>query len=102
RDFVAAVRSLAARIPLVPRPGSPAADAALPAKEWNPAAPPVPAAGPLPPRAAPEAAVPPLPGEGAPGIVEIAGAVSTVPVPPRFAGKFLYHELAKRPVVVNP
>jgi hypothetical protein len=75
---------------------------ALPAKEWNPAAPPAPAAGALPPLAAPEAAVPPLPGEGAPGIVETAGAVSRVPVSPRFAGKFLYHELAPRPVVVNP
>jgi hypothetical protein len=99
RDFVGAVRSLAAQIPLSlsSRAESPAA-AALPAKAWNPAAPPAPVARPLPPRAAPEAAVPPLPGEGAPGIVEITEAVSKAPRPV----KFLYHDLAKRPVVINP
>jgi hypothetical protein len=36
---------------------------------------------------------------GAPEIEEITDAVAT---PPRFAGKFLFHELAPRPVVVNP
>ncbi len=106
RDFVGAVRSLAARIPLAPRSLLPAAlpAKALPAKTWNPAAPPAPVAGSLIPRAAPEIVMPPLPGEGALGIVEIAGAVSTLPrsVPPPAAGKFLYHELAKRPVVINP
>jgi hypothetical protein len=99
RDFVGAVRSLAARIPLAPRPSPPAA-ASLPAKTWSPGAPPAPVAGSLPPRDAPEAVMPPPPGAGAPGIVEIAEVVSTLSRP--VAGKFLYHELAKRPVVINP
>jgi matrixin len=75
---------------------------ALPAKAWNPAAPPAPVDRPLPPLAAPEVAVPPLPGEGAPAIVEITRAVSTVSRPVSPPGKFLYHELAPQPVVVNP
>ena len=101
RNFVGAVRSLAARTPLAPRPPLPAAVAGLPAKTWDPAAPPAPVAGSLPPRAAPAAAVPPLPGEGAPEVVEITEAVSMVPLPPARA-KFLFHELAKPPIVVNP
>jgi hypothetical protein len=105
RDFVEAVRSLAARIPLAPR-SSPAAQAApvLPAKTWSPDAPPAPIAGSLLPRAAPEAVMPPLPVEGAQEtsrILEVTTAVSTRPRPPA-TGKFLYHELAPRPVVVNP
>ena len=103
RDFVGAVRSLAARIPLAPRSELPAG-ATLPAKAWNPDAPAAPITGSLPPRPAPEAAVPPMPGEGAPRIVEIAEAASTVQMPasPPFGGKFLFHELAARPVVINP
>jgi hypothetical protein len=105
-DFVGAVRSLAARTPLVPRPAPAAAAVALPAKTWSPAAPPAPLAGSLPPRAAPQAWMPPLPGAGAPGnveITEITAAVSTLPRPVSLAtDKFLYHELAARPVVINP
>jgi hypothetical protein len=112
KDFVVAVRSLAARIPLAPRPVSPAA-LALPAKAWSPGAP-SPAGGrPLPPLAAPAASLPGFPAlpagleAGAPGrveVAEIAEAESTAPrpasgLPP---GKFLYHELAPRPVVINP
>ena len=103
RDFVGAVRSLAARISLAPRFSPPAnvlRANALPAKTWSPAAPPAPVAGSLPPRDAPEAVMPPPPGAGAPGSVEIAEAVPALSRP--VAGKFLYHELAKRPVVINP
>ncbi|MFL6258967.1 MAG: hypothetical protein ACJ76Y_04575 [Thermoanaerobaculia bacterium] len=100
QDLVATARSLAARVPLeTPRPLPPAA-AGLPSKAWIPGAPPAPIAGSLPPRAAPEAALPPAPEESAAETVEIAGAVSTPPRPA--AGKFLYEELAPRPVVVNP
>jgi hypothetical protein len=98
RDLVGAVRTLAARTPLAPRPIAQAA-AALPAKRWDPAATPVPITGSLPPRVAPEAVLPPLPGVDAPGIDEITDAVATLP---RIAGKFLFHELAPLPVVVNP
>jgi len=102
RDLVGAVRSLAARVPLAPRPVVQAA-ATLPAKRWNPSAMPVPMAGSLPPRAAPESVIPPLPEEGAPGIAEITDAVLTLPPPVSpVAGKFLFHELANRPVIVNP
>jgi hypothetical protein len=103
RDFVGAVRSLAARISLAPRPIVQAA-AALPAKTWNPAATPVPIVGSLPPRAAPETVMPPLPGEDAPEIAEVTDAVPVLPVPPgpRIPAKFLFHELANRPVIVNP
>jgi hypothetical protein len=63
RDFVEAMRALAARTPLAPRPALKAAATlpVLPAKTWSPAAPPAP-----------------------------------------IAGKFLYHDLAPRPVVINP
>jgi hypothetical protein len=98
QDLVAAARSLAARVPLAPRSPRPA-DTTLPSKAWASGAPPVPAAGSRPPRAAPEAALPP-PESEASEAVEITDAV---PVPPRpAAGKFLYEELAPRPVVVNP
>jgi len=100
RDLVGAVRSLAARVPLAPRSIVSAA-AALPAKTWNPLAP-VPVSGSLAPRAAPEAVLPPPPGEDA-GITEITDAVLTLPRPVSpIAGKFLFHDLANRPVVVNP
>ncbi len=107
RDLVDDMRSLVARVPLAPRPKVSAA-AALPAKRWNPSALPAPSTGSLPPRDAPEAVVPPPPGVGAPEITEIADAVA---IPPRPApppvssptgAKFLFHELANRPVVVNP
>jgi hypothetical protein len=105
-DFVGAVRSLAARAPLAPRPVPAAASTALPAKTWSPSASSALPARSLPPRAAPQAWMPPLPGAGAPGNVEIneiTGAVSTLPRPVSLAtGKFLYHELAPRPVVINP
>jgi hypothetical protein len=105
RDLVGAVRSLAARIPLAPRSIVSASAAALPAKTWNPLAP-APVSGSLLPRAAPEAVLPPLPGEDVPGmseITEIADAVSTLPVRVSpIAGKFLFHDLANRPVIVNP
>jgi hypothetical protein len=113
RDLVGDVRTLAARVPLAPRPIVHAA-AALPAKTWDPAARPAktwdPAArsasmaGSLPPRAAPEAVLPPLPGVDAPEIDEITGAVPRLPqsISSHIAGKFLFHELANRPVVVNP
>jgi len=101
QDLVAAARSLAARVPLAKRPQQPA-DAALPSMTWSPGAPPAAFFGTArsrPPRAAPEAALPP-PESEASETVEITGAV---PVPPRpAAGKFLYEELAPRPVVVNP
>jgi len=99
QSLVAAVRSLAARVPLAPRPRQPA-DTTLPSKAWIPGAPPAPVAGSLPPRSAPEAEIPPPPEESASEVVEITEAVS---VPPRpFPGKFLLGELAPRPVVVNP
>jgi hypothetical protein len=98
RDFVGAVRSLVARVPLTPRPAAAAAAAVLPAKTWSPSARPEPMVGSLPPRAAPGIELPPLPAD--PKTVEITGAVATLP---RSAvDKFLYHELAPRPVVINP
>lgn len=98
RDLVSAVRSLAARVPLAPRPIAQAA-AALPAKRWDPTATPVLITGTLSPRVAPEVVLPQLPGVDAPEIDEITGAVPRLPRIPR---KFLFHELAPRPVVVNP
>ncbi|HEY4591841.1 MAG TPA: hypothetical protein VIJ61_05495, partial [Thermoanaerobaculia bacterium] len=98
-DLVAAVRPLAAKA-YAPRPASPPAPG-LPAKTWDPAAPPVSLLGSLPPLAGPAALGPPPPGDGAPAIVEIAGAPpARSPRPAR--EKFVYHELAPVPVVINP
>jgi hypothetical protein len=72
-DLVAAVRPLAAK-PYQARPASPPSRA-LPAKIWDPAAPPVSLQGSLPPLA---------------------------PGPRPALEKFVYHELAPRPVVINP
>jgi hypothetical protein len=111
RDFVGAVRSLALHVPLAPRPASSAAagQPGLPAKVWSPLAPPAPVAGALPPQAAPAALLPPLPdAEALAGAerVEIGESEAVLQTPRRPAApptaKFLYHELAKRPVVVNP
>jgi hypothetical protein len=97
-DMVAAVRPLAAKA-YVPKSGPPWQ--ALPAKAWDPAASFVPALGSLPPLAAPPAAGPPLPGEDAPAIVEAAGNPPARSPRPALE-KFVYHELANLPVVINP
>jgi len=98
-DLVAAVRPLAAKA-YAARPAPPPA-VWLPAKAWDPTAPPVPVTGSLPPLAGPQAEAPPAPGEGAPGIVGIASR-PPASSPRRRPEKFIYQELAKLPVVINP
>jgi hypothetical protein len=98
-DLVAAVRPLAAKA-YSPRPEPPPMPG-LPAKTWDPAAPPVSTLGSLPPLAAPLAAAPPSPGDGAPAIVEVAGDPPARSPRPALE-KFVYHELAQAPIVINP
>ena len=98
RDFTGAVRSLAAKIRLAPRPPLPAA-AGLPAKIWRPNVPSAAAAGgSVPPLVAPEAAVAP-PVDESLGIETVEGAATA---PPPVAAKFLIVGPAKPPIVVNP
>ncbi len=98
-DLVAAVRPLAAKA-WAPRPAPPSTPG-LPAKAWDPAAPPVSLLESLPPLAGPAAAVPLPPGDGAPAIVEIVGNPPARSPRPALE-KFVYHELAQAPVVINP
>jgi hypothetical protein len=98
-DLVAAVRPLAAKT-FEARPVPPP-NATLPAKIWDSAARPVSTAGSLPPLAGPQAETPPRLGEGAPGIIEIAGR-PPVRSPRPLPEKFVYHELAKLPIVISP